>query len=49
MPLGFGGTMLLLVSWALSKIPAVPVTDKMSAPNDLEVHVHPRHGHHAAK
>jgi hypothetical protein len=49
MPLGFGGVMVLLVCWVLSKIPATPVTDKMSAPNDLEVHVHPRHEHHAAK
>jgi hypothetical protein len=49
MPLGFGGTMVLLVCWVLSKIPAAPVTDKMSAPNALEVHVHPRHGHHTAK
>ena len=49
MPLGFGATMVLLVCWVLSKIPATPVTDKMFAPNDLEVHVHPSHGHHAAK
>lgn len=47
MPLGFGGTMVLIVSWALSKIPAVPVTDKMFADNDLEIHVHPTHGHAA--
>ena len=49
MPIGFGGAMVLLVMWVLSKIPAVPANDKMFAPNDLEVHVHPSHGHHAAK
>ena len=49
MPLGFGGMMVLLVSWVLSKIPAAPVTDKMAFPNDLEVHVYPRRTHHAAK
>ena len=49
MPLGFGGLMVLLTCTILSKIPGMPVTDKMFAPNDLEVHVHPSHGHHAAK
>ena len=29
--------------------PAAPVTDKMFSQNDLEVHVHPSHGHNAAK
>jgi len=47
MPFGFGGAMVLLVTWILSKIPAAPVTDKMYMPNDLEVHVHPSHGHAA--
>ncbi len=47
MPIGFGGMMVLVVTWALCKIPAVPVTDKMFAPNDLEIHVHPTHGHAA--
>lgn len=46
-PLGFGGVISLLVTWCLCKIPAVPITDKMFAPNDLEVHVHPDHGHAA--
>ena len=49
MPIGFGGIMVLLVMWVLSKIPAAPVTDKMFSENDLEVHVHPSHGHNAAK
>ena len=49
MPVGFGGIMVLLVMWVLSKIPAAPATDKMFTPNDLEIHVHPSHGHHAAK
>jgi hypothetical protein len=47
MPFGFGGAMVLLVTWILSKIPAAPVTDKMYMPNDLEVHVHPSHSHAA--
>jgi len=47
MPFGFGGAMVLLVTWFLSKIPSAPVTDKMYTPNDLEVHVHPSHGHAA--
>ncbi|MGB0639292.1 MAG: hypothetical protein ACPGTU_08170 [Myxococcota bacterium] len=48
MPLGFGGTMVLLVSAILSKIPSAPVTDKMAQPNDLEVHVYPSSGHAAS-
>ncbi len=47
MPFGFGGAMVLLVTWVLCKIPSAPVTDKMFAANDLEVHVHPSHGHAA--
>jgi hypothetical protein len=47
MPFGFGGMMVLIVSWVLAKIPSAPITDKMSEPNDLEVHVHPSHGHTA--
>lgn len=46
-PVGFGGVMVLVVTWVLSNIPAVPITDKMYAENDLEVHVHPSHGHAA--
>ena len=49
LPLAFGGVMVYLVMTVLSKIPGAPATDKMFAPNDLEVHVHPSHGHHAAK
>jgi len=47
MPFGFGGAMVLIVSWALARIPSAPITDKMSEANDLEVHVHPSHGHAA--
>ena len=48
MPLGFGGTMVLIVTWVQARIPSAPVTDKMYAQNDLEIHVHPSH-EHAAK
>ena len=47
MALGFGGAMVLVVAWFLSKIPAAPITDKMFEPNDLEIHIHPSHGHAA--
>ncbi len=41
MPLGFGGTLVLLVSMVLSQIPTAPITDPYVQPNPMDVHVHP--------
>jgi hypothetical protein len=41
MPLGFAGTMVLLVSAMLSQIPPVPITDPYMKPNPLDFHIHP--------
>jgi hypothetical protein len=46
MPLGFGGTLVLLVSCVLSQIPPAPITDPYLQPNPMDIHVHPRN--HAA-
>lgn len=42
MPLGFGGTLVMLVSVVLSQIPSVPITDPYMQPNEMDVHIHPR-------